>query len=110
MVDVVATSSIVPEWCWISTVDRLSIEPMWEFCTLTFLLPHRVTMLLLLRRCMSHGRKSRRKRVPVIHAIGKGNEKIRLEPVDAGDSLAYYRDADGVQFVPKIRWEQLIIE
>lgn len=46
----------------------------------------------------------------LILAIGKGNEKIRLEPVDAGDSLAYYRDADGVQFVPKIRWEQLIIE
>ena len=43
-------------------------------------------------------------------AIGKGAEKIKLEPVDAGDKLAYYRDADGVQFVPKIRWEQLILE
>jgi len=28
-----------------------------------------------------------------------------LQPVDAGEKLAYYRDADGVQFVPKIRWE-----
>lgn len=46
----------------------------------------------------------------LILAIGKGNEKIHLQPVDAGDKLAYYRDADGVQFVPKIRWEQLILE
>lgn len=43
-------------------------------------------------------------------AIGKGNEKIKLEVVDAGDKLAYYRDAEGIQYVPKIRWEQLIIE
>ena len=43
-------------------------------------------------------------------AIGKGNEKIKLEAVDAGDKLAYYRDAEGIQYVPKIRWEQLIIE
>ena len=43
-------------------------------------------------------------------AIGKGAEKIKLEPVDAGDKLAYYRDENGVQFVPKIRWEQLIID
>jgi hypothetical protein len=42
-------------------------------------------------------------------AIGKGNEKIKLQPVDAGDKLAYYRDKDGMQFVPKIRWEQLIL-
>lgn len=46
----------------------------------------------------------------LILAIGKGNEKIKLQPVDAGDKLAYYRDENGVQFVPKIRWEQLIIE
>ena len=46
----------------------------------------------------------------LILAIGKGNEKIKLQPVDAGDKLAYYRDENGVQFVPKIKWEQLIIE
>ena len=45
----------------------------------------------------------------LILAIGKGSEKIKLQAVDAGDKLAYYRDNDGVQFVPKIRWEQLII-
>ena len=46
----------------------------------------------------------------LILAIGKGNEKIKLQPVDAGEKLAYYRDADGVQFVPKIKWEQLVLE
>ena len=45
----------------------------------------------------------------LILAIGKGNETIKLQAVDAGDKLAYYRDNDGVQYVPKIRWEQLII-
>ena len=42
-------------------------------------------------------------------AIGKGNENIKLQAVDKDDKLAYYRDTNGVQFVPKIRWEQLII-
>lgn len=42
-------------------------------------------------------------------AIGKGCETIQLQPVDAGDKLAYYRDERGVQYVPKIRWEQLVI-
>ena len=45
----------------------------------------------------------------LILAIGKGNEKIKLQAVDAGDKLAYYRDNDGVQYVPKIRWEQLLL-
>lgn len=43
-------------------------------------------------------------------AIGKGNEKIKLQSVDEGAKLAYYRDEKGVQYVPKIRWEQLIID
>ena len=42
-------------------------------------------------------------------AIGKGNETIKLQPVNEGEPLAYYRNAEGEQFVPKIRWEQLII-
>ena len=42
-------------------------------------------------------------------AIGKGCETIQLQPVDAGDKLAYYRDERGVQYVPKIRWKQLVI-
>ena len=46
----------------------------------------------------------------LILAIGKGNETIKLQSVDQGEKLAYYRDEKGVQYVPKIRWEQLIIE
>ena len=46
----------------------------------------------------------------LILAIGKGNEKIKLQPVDEGEKLAYYRDEKGTQYVPKIRWEQLIIQ
>ena len=45
----------------------------------------------------------------LILAIGKGNETIKLKAIDEGDKLAYYRDGNGVQFVPKIHWEQLII-
>ena len=45
----------------------------------------------------------------LILAIGKGNEKIKLQPVDEGEKLAYYRDGKGTQYVPKIRWEQLIL-
>ena len=45
----------------------------------------------------------------LILAIGKGNETIKLQAVSEGDKLAYYRNEDGVQFVPKIRWKQLII-
>jgi nitroreductase len=45
----------------------------------------------------------------LILAIGKGKENIKLQPVDSSEKLAYYRDENGVQFVPKIRWEQLVI-
>ncbi len=45
----------------------------------------------------------------LILAIGKGAEKIKLKPVNEGEKLAYYRDADDLQFVPKIRWEQLVL-
>ena len=41
---------------------------------------------------------------------GKGNEKIKLQPVDACEKLAYYRDENGIKFVPKIKWEQFILE
>ena len=46
----------------------------------------------------------------LILAIGKGNEKIKLQAVDEGEKLAYYRDEKGTQYVPKIRWEQLLIQ
>lgn len=43
-------------------------------------------------------------------AIGKGAEKIKLVPIDESESKAYYRDENGLQYVPKIRWEQLIVK
>ena len=45
-----------------------------------------------------------------IVAIGKGIEKIKLVPIDENESHAYYRDEQGVHYVPKVRAEQLIIE
>ena len=45
----------------------------------------------------------------LILAIGKGAEKIKLKPVDEGEKLAYYRDDNDQQYVPKIRWEQLVL-
>ena len=44
----------------------------------------------------------------LVIAIGKGAENIFLKPVDAGESLNYYRK-DGVHFVPKLKAEDLII-
>lgn len=41
-------------------------------------------------------------------AIGKGAENIYLKPVDAGESLAYYRK-DGVHFVPKLKIDDLLL-
>ena len=45
----------------------------------------------------------------LVIAIGKGAENIYLKPVDAGESLDYYRK-DGVHFVPKLKAEDLIIQ
>jgi nitroreductase len=44
----------------------------------------------------------------LVIAIGKGAENIYLKPVEAGESLAYYRK-DGVHFVPKLKAEDLLI-
>lgn len=44
----------------------------------------------------------------LILAIGKGAERIELDPVGAGESLDYYR-RDGVHHVPKLRLEELLI-
>ena len=44
----------------------------------------------------------------LVIAIGKGAENIFLKPVEAGESLNYYRK-DGVHFVPKLKAEDLII-
>ena len=44
----------------------------------------------------------------LVIAIGKGAENIYLKPVDAGESLSYYRK-DGVHFVPKLKAEDLLV-
>ena len=44
----------------------------------------------------------------LVLAIGKGAENIYLKPVDAGESLTYYRK-DGVHFVPKLKADDLIL-
>ena len=44
----------------------------------------------------------------LVIAIGKGAENIYLKPVEAGESLTYYRK-DGVHFVPKLKAEDLLI-
>ena len=44
----------------------------------------------------------------LVIAIGKGAENIFLKPVEAGDSLTYYRK-DGVHFVPKLKADDLLI-
>ena len=44
----------------------------------------------------------------LVVAIGKGAENIYLKPVEAGESLIYYRK-DGVHFVPKLKAEDLLI-
>ena len=44
----------------------------------------------------------------LVVAIGKGAEDIYLKPVDAGESLNYYR-VDGVHFVPKLKPEDLLL-
>ena len=41
-------------------------------------------------------------------AVGKSAESIYLKPVAAGDSLKYYRK-EGVQYVPKLQLDDLII-
>ncbi len=43
-----------------------------------------------------------------VMAIGKGAESIFLKPVDAGESLVYYRK-DGVHYVPKLKLEDILV-
>ena len=45
----------------------------------------------------------------LILAIGKGNEKIVLKEISENESHAYYRDENGTHYVPKVRWEELVI-
>ena len=44
----------------------------------------------------------------LIIAIGSGNETIRITPISANESHAYYRE-NGVHFVPKVNVDELIL-
>lgn len=44
----------------------------------------------------------------LVLAVGKGDERIELTPIDEGESQAYYREG-GVHYVPKLRLKDLII-
>ena len=43
-------------------------------------------------------------------AIGKPAEKIKLVPIASNEPHNYWRDENGVHYVPKVRAEELIIE
>ncbi|MCR5014508.1 MAG: nitroreductase family protein [Bacteroidales bacterium] len=45
----------------------------------------------------------------LIIAIGKGDEKIKLKEIGADDSKAYYRDEKGVQYVPKLSLDLILL-
>ena len=42
-------------------------------------------------------------------ALGRGDGSIFLKPVEAGESLKYYRK-EGVHYVPKLRLEDIILK
>jgi hypothetical protein len=48
-------------------------------------------------------------KILLVLAIGKPKERVELEPVDAGGSIRYWRDAEGVHHVPKRKLEDIII-
>ena len=44
----------------------------------------------------------------LILAIGKGAEDIRLKPISEGEDQKYYRE-EGVQYVPKLKLEEIVL-
>lgn len=46
----------------------------------------------------------------LVVAVGRSCERIELVDIGAADDRTYYRDADGVHCVPKIRPAELVIE
>jgi len=45
----------------------------------------------------------------LVLAVGKGAEKIEMTEISADESHNYYRDENGTHFVPKVRWQELVI-
>ncbi|MBW2483168.1 MAG: nitroreductase family protein [Deltaproteobacteria bacterium] len=48
-------------------------------------------------------------KILLVLAIGKPREQVVLETVDAGGSIRYWRDKDGVHHVPKRKLDDIII-
>ena len=46
----------------------------------------------------------------LVLAFGRGAERIELVDIAAGEDHAYYRDAAGTHYVPKLRLEELLLE
>ena len=45
----------------------------------------------------------------MVLALGKPKEEVRLVPLGADGDIRYYRDADGVHYVPKRSLEEIIL-
>ena len=43
-------------------------------------------------------------------ALGKSIEDIRIVEIEEGESTDYYRDENGVHYVPKRRLDDVIVE
>ena len=48
-------------------------------------------------------------KILLVLAIGKPKERVELETVDAGGSIRYWRDGDGVHHVPKRKLDDIIL-
>jgi len=48
--------------------------------------------------------------IPLVLAIGKPKETVVIEKLEPGGDYRYYRDEEGVHYVPKKSLEELIIE
>jgi len=48
--------------------------------------------------------------IALVVALGKPKETVVLEPLKAGNSTDYYRDAHGVHHVPKRSLEEVVVE
>jgi len=48
--------------------------------------------------------------ISLVLALGKAKEKIVLEDVEEGGSIEYYRDGDGVHYVPKRMLDDVILK
>ena len=46
----------------------------------------------------------------LVIALGKSIEDIRIVEIEEGESTDYYRDENGVHYVPKRRLDDVIVE